>query len=314
VGELVKAKLVLPDGSTFEGYSFGSREPISGEIVFSTGMVGYTESLTDPSYRGQLLALTYPMVGNYGVPDPNRLDEYGLKKGFESSQIQASALIVQEYSRSYSHWDAHMSLGDWLKQEGIPGLTGIDTRMLTKKLREEGSMLGRIEFENDPAPQPYADPNSRNLVAEVSTDKITVFGEGNPVKVIAVDCGIKNNIVRMLVAKGAEVTVVPWNHKFSSMLADYDGLFLSNGPGDPTRCTETIAELKKAIALEGDDMRPIFGICLGNQLLALAAGAESVKLPFGNRGQNQPVENVLTGDCYITPQNHGYAIDDATLP
>mmetsp|Transcript_69997 Transcript_69997/g.158248 ORF Transcript_69997/g.158248 Transcript_69997/m.158248 type:complete len:1336 (-) Transcript_69997:184-4191(-) len=264
-------------------------------------------------FSGQLLTLTFPMVGNYGVPDPSRRDEIGLEKGFESYKIHASALVVQDYAREYSHWDAHLSLGDWLKQEGIPGLTGFDTRMLTRKIRAQGSMKARIDFP-DQKPVEFEDPNARNLVAEVSVPEVRVFGKGNSVKVLAVDCGIKNNIIRELVRKGAEVTVVPWDYKFSEAVSEYDGLFLSNGPGDPTKCVSTIEELKKVIALEGSAMRPIFGICLGNQLMALAAGASAVKMPFGNRGQNQPVRNVLTGECYITPQNHGFAIDDSKLP
>jgi carbamoyl-phosphate synthase (ammonia) len=313
-------KLILEDGSVHEGYSFGAETPISGELVFSTGMVGYPEALTDPSFQGQLLSLTYPMVGNYGVPDIKRLDEHGLPRGFESDRIHASALIVQDYSHSYSHWDAKESLADWLKRENIPGLTGFDTRMLTRKIRSKGAMLARIEFEGDDTVIPnldangFLDSNARNLVAEVSVPEVRVFGKGNKTKVLAVDCGIKNNIIRMLVNKGAEVTVVPWDYKFSEVLDDYQGLFLSNGPGDPTKCTSTIDELKKVLKREGDDVKPIFGICLGNQLLALAAGAPATKLPFGNRGQNQPVINKMTGECYITPQNHGFAIDDSQLP
>eukprot|EP00617_Octactis_speculum_P026137 CAMPEP_0185750740 /NCGR_PEP_ID=MMETSP1174-20130828/9510_1 /TAXON_ID=35687 /ORGANISM="Dictyocha speculum, Strain CCMP1381" /LENGTH=1498 /DNA_ID=CAMNT_0028427391 /DNA_START=102 /DNA_END=4595 /DNA_ORIENTATION=- len=310
-GKLVRATLVLEDGTRLPGYSFGARTGVSGEVVFSTGMVGYTESLTDPSYKGQLLSLTYPMIGNYGVPDPNVVDEFGLAKGFESGQIHASAIVVQDYSENYSHWTANSSLGEWLEREGVPGLCGIDTRALTRKLRQNGTMLGSIHIDGEAAPAPQ-DPNTRNLVAEVSRKDVKVFGKGNPQKIIAVDCGIKHNIIRMLVKRGAELTVVPWDYKFSEVMHEYDGLFLSNGPGDPSMCAETVEQLKKTMA--ADETKPIFGICLGNQLMGLAAGAETIKLPFGNRGQNQPVTNVLTGECYITPQNHGYAIDDTTLP
>lgn len=253
------------------------------------------------------------MVGNYGVPSTSDTDSYGLLKAFESGQIHATALLVQDYSYTYSHWDAKMSLSQWLKQEGIPGIHGIDTRMLTKKIRENGAMSGKIEFENMPKIG-FEDPNTRNLVAEVSTKTVKYFGKGNPHKIIAVDCGMKSNIIRMLVDRGAEVKLVPWDYDIYNDLSNCDGVFISNGPGDPTMCKKTISELRKVINAEGDLLKPVFGICLGNQLLALAAGANTIKLPFGNRGQNQPVINNLTGDCYITPQNHGYAVEDATLP
>ena len=253
------------------------------------------------------------MVGNYGVPSTSRLDEYGLKMGFESDRIHATALLVQDYSYAYSHWDASMSLSDWLKQEGVPGIHGIDTRLITKKIRSCGAMLGKIEFEGQPEVQ-LTDPNLRNLVQEVSTKEIKIYGKGNPIKIVAVDCGMKYNIIRMLVARGAEVKLVPWDHEISKELPLCHGIFLSNGPGDPEMCEKTINELRKIIHADDSLIKPVFGICLGNQLLALAAGAKTTKLPFGNRGQNQPVLNALTGECYITPQNHGYAVDDKTLP
>jgi carbamoyl-phosphate synthase (ammonia) len=253
------------------------------------------------------------MVGNYGVPSTTEVDKFGLLKNFESSKIHASALLVQDYSYTYSHWDAKMSLSQWLKKEGIPAIHGIDTRMLTKKIRASGAMLGKIEFEHKPKLE-QADPNKRNLVAEVSTKEVKVYGKGNSVKVLAVDCGMKYNIIRELVERGAEVTLVPWDYEVAANYEKFDGLFLSNGPGDPVMCTKTIDELRKVINLPEDKVKPIFGICLGNQLLALAAGASTSKLPFGNRGQNQPVINDLTGECYITPQNHGYAVTDGSLP
>lgn len=253
------------------------------------------------------------MVGNYGVPSMTQKDTFGLLQGFESNQIHASALIVQDYSYTYSHWDAKMSLSEWLKQEGIPAIHGIDTRMLTKKIRSQGAMLGKIEFEGQD-PVELKDPNKRNLVAEVSTKTVQYFGKGNPVKVLAVDCGIKSNIIRMLVERGAEVKLVPWDYNIYDDLPNCDGVFISNGPGDPTVCQKTISELRKVINAEGKLLKPVFGICLGNQLLALAAGAQTEKLPFGNRGQNQPVLNNLTQECYITPQNHGYAVNDKSLP
>eukprot|EP01038_Epipyxis_sp_PR26KG_P004965 gene4965-6940_t len=309
----IKAILTLEDGSVFEGISFGAEKPVNGEVVFSTGMVGYTENLTDASFRGQILTLTYPMVGNYGVPSMTDVDKHGLLQAFESDRIHATALLVQDYSYTYSHWDAKMSLSQWLKKEGIPAIHGIDTRLLTKKIRSKGAMLGKIEFENQPKLK-FEDPNLRNLVAEVSTKTIKYYGKGNPLKIIAVDCGIKSNIIRMLVDRGAEVKVVPWDHNLYDDLPNCDGVFISNGPGDPVVCEKTISELRKVINAKGDLLKPVFGICLGNQLLALAAGGKTEKLPFGNRGQNQPVINALTGECYITPQNHGYAVASESLP
>jgi len=279
-------------------------------------MVGYPESMTDPSYQGQILTLTTPMVGNYGVPDRKTLDEFGLPKYFESDKIHVNGLIVQDYSHHYSHWNAASSLGDWMKEQGVPGISGIDTRMLTKKIREKGAMVAKVEVDLD-APVPdfsqLQNPNSRHLVNEVSVQGKTVYGKGNATKVIAIDCGMKNNIIRHLVKRGVELTVVPWNYPFAAEMDQYDGLFLSNGPGDPTMCKETIQELEKVITCPDDKVKPIFGICLGNQLMGIAAGGQAEKLPFGHRGQNQPVLNHQTGECYITPQNHGFVIDCTTL-
>ena len=215
------------------------------------------------------------MVGNYGVPDRKKLDKYGLPYMFESDKIHAKGLIVQDYSHHYSHWKAASSLGDWLKEEGVPGLCGIDTRMLTKKIREKGAMVGRIEVDlNAPAPDfsKMQNPNERHLVAEVSTKEVRTFGKGNPIKIMGVDCGMKYNMIRLLVKRGCELTVVPWDYPFAAEMHKYDGIFLSNGPGDPTYCKETIEELKKAISVPDDEVKPIFGICLGNQLLGIAAG------------------------------------------
>jgi carbamoyl-phosphate synthase (ammonia) len=311
------ATLYLEDGSKFVGRSFGSHEAaVDGEVVFTTGMVGYPEALTDPSYLGQIITLTTPMVGNYGVPCRKKLDKYGLPAMFESHKIWASGLICQDYSHHYSHWKAASSLGDWLKEEGVPGLCDIDTRMLTKKIREKGAMVGRIEVDMSKSAPDFStigNPNERHLVAEVSLKEPKVYGAGNPIKIMGVDCGMKYNMIRLLVERGCELTVVPWNHPFADEMHLYDGIFLSNGPGDPTYNVETIEQLKRAISVPDDQVKPIFGICLGNQLLGLAAGGEAKKLPFGNRGQNQPVINHATGECYITSQNHGYHIDTTTL-
>lgn len=276
--------------------------------MFNTGLVGYPESLTDPSYRGQVLTLTYPIVGNYGVPNTTELDELGLVKHLESERIQVSGLLVQDYSHEYSHWNSNKSLSQWLQEEKVPALYGVDTRMLTKIIRDKGTVLGKIEFEGEPLE--FSNPNLRNLIAEVSTKEVKVFGKGNPVKVVAVDCGIKHNIIRLLVKRGAEVHLVPWDHDLLGM--EYDGLFISNGPGDPALARTLIENVRKV--LESDRTEPVFGICMGNQITALAAGAKSYKLPMGNRGQNQPVVNLLNDQAFITAQNHGFGIDSKSLP
>ncbi|KAJ0407936.1 hypothetical protein ATCC90586_006308 [Pythium insidiosum] len=307
------AVLEFEDGSRFHGVSFGAKKSTAGEVVFTTGMVGYPEALTDPSFKGQILNMTFPMIGNYGVPCTKTLDEFGLNKFIESDRIHAAGMIVQDYSADYSHWNAASSLSEWLEREGIPGIAGLDTRAITKKIRAKGAMKGRIIVEGDKAPG-FVDVNSQNLAAQVSTKEVRVFGKGNPLKILAVDCGIKYNIIRSLVKRGAEVKLVPWNHDIASEAGWYDGLFISNGPGDPAILTATTEQLRKAMNAEGDDVKPIFGICLGNQLLGRAAGAQTYKLPFGNRGQNQPVNNLKTGQSYITAQNHGYALDGTSLP
>jgi len=298
-----KAVLKLADGSEYEGYSFGYEKSVAGELVFYTAMTGYPESLTDPSYCGQILIPTYPMIGNYGVPSDEV--ENGVSKFFESDKIQCTALIISNYSNKYSHYDSKRSLGTWLKEWQIPGIYGIDTRALTKKLREHGSMLGKIIF--DDADVPFYDPNKDNLVAKVSTSTISTYGSGK-YKVLMVDCGMKNNILRCLLKHDVTIKRVPWDYDFTT--EDYDGLFISNGPGDPAQCTATIQHIQKA--LEQD--RPIMGICLGNQLLAIASGAKTYKLKYGHRSHNQPVKQPNSHKCFITSQNHGFAIDDATIP
>lgn len=299
----MKAKLILEDGSEYEAESFGSQRSVAGELVFYTAMTGYPESLTDPSYKGQILVPTYPMIGNYGVPDDEKVD--GISKFFESDKIHCTALIISDYSSKYSHWDSEKSLGTWLQQHGVPGLYGIDTRALTKKLREKGSMLGKVVFPGEDIP--FYDPNKDNLVAQVSTKDVREYGHGK-YKVVLVDCGMKNNILRCLLKHDVTIKRVPWNYDFTQ--EEYDGLFLSNGPGDPTMCAPVIEHLRKALKQD----RPIMGICLGNQLLALAAGAKTYKLKYGHRGHNQPVRMPGTHTCYITSQNHGFAIDENTLP
>ena len=270
-------------------------------------MMGYPESLTDPSYAGQLLTMTFPLVGNYGVP-PFSIEANGIPTFMESDKIYASAIIVSDYTEQYSHWNAVESLSDWLKREHVPGITDIDTRELTKVLREHGVMMGKILFDDEPDNIPEADYEGVNFVDLVSTKEIIHYNEGAGKKVILVDCGVKANIIRSLVNRGVEVIRVPWNYDYTSM--DYDGLFLANGPGDPDMCIEAVNVIRKQMSMS---KKPICGICMGNQLLSKAAGATIYKLKYGHRGHNQPVRMVGTNKCYITSQNHGYAVDASTL-
>ena len=298
-----KARLVLEDGTIYEGTSFGYEKSVSGEVVFYTAMTGYPESLTDPSYAGQILVPTYPMIGNYGVPVDDVKD--GISKFRESNKKHCKALIISDYSSRFSHKKNKKSLGDWLKEQQIPGLFGIDTRALTQKLRDNGAMLGKILFDDEEIS--FYDPNRDNLVAQVSTRKIMEYGNGRH-KVILLDCGVKNNILRCLLQRDVSIKRVPWDYDFTQ--EDCDGIFLSNGPGDPAMCEEAIVHIRKA--LQGDI--PIMGICLGNQLMARAAGAETYKLKYGHRSHNQPVMRPGSSRCHITSQNHGFAIDERTLP
>ena len=297
-----QAKLTLEDGTVFIGKSFGSEKSVAGEVVFYTAMTGYPESLTDPSYTGQILVSTYPMIGNYGVPFS--LKENGIHKYYESYKLHISGLIISDYSFEFSHWNAEKSLSDWLKDYEVPGLFDIDTRALTKILREKGSMLGKIEFDEE---IDFYDPNRENLVAIASCKEKEVYGTGDH-RVVLIDCGVKNNIIRCLLNRNTSVVRVPWDYDFSK--EEYDGVFISNGPGDPAMCNETVKNIKTVIG----NQKPIMGICLGNQLLARAAGAETYKLKYGHRNHNQPGLLNGTNKCYITSQNHGYAVETGTLP
>lgn len=288
-------KLWLEDGTNIEGKDFGALNEMFGEVVFSTGMTGYVESLTDPSFAGQILVCAYPLIGNYGVPEPAR---------FESQKIQVAGLIVSEYSGHYSHPEAKRSLGEWLQLSGVPALSGVDTRALTKKLRERGVMLGAIR---EHEPREFVDPNRENLVAKVSPRGMRTYGNG-PIRIVAIDCGMKENIVRSLARPEITLIRVPWNQDISRL--EYDALFISNGPGDPQLCGATVDSIKHAMQRG----KPILGICLGNQLLALAAGGTTYKLKYGHRGQNQPCVDESSGRCYITSQNHGFAVDASMLP
>ena len=274
--------LILDDGTRLHGQSFGYEKPVAGEVVFNTAMTGYPESLTDPSYAGQLMTLTYPLVGNYGVP-PFTFAENGLPRFMESEKIHAEAIIVSDYSENYSHWNAVESLGDWLKREQVPGITGIDTRALTKALREHGVMMGKIVFDDEPDNIPTAQYAGVNYVDRVSCKEVIRYNEGAGKKVVLVDCGVKANILRCLINRGVEVIRVPWDYDFNGL--EYDGLFISNGPGDPDTCDAAVQNIRRAMQ---DEKLPIFGICMGNQLLSKAGGAKIYKLKYGHRSHNQP--------------------------
>mgnify|MGYP006288055661 CR=1 FL=1 len=297
-----KIKLILEDGSVFQGNSFGYKKSVAGEVVFNTAMTGYPESLTDPSYKGQILVSTYPLIGNYGVPE--EIEENSIKKFFESDNIHVTGLVIADYSFEYSHWNSHKSLAAWLVEKKVPGIYGIDTRALTKKLREKGTMPGKIIFNDEDID--FYNPDTENLVEKVSISEKKTYGNGK-YKIILVDCGVKNNIIRCLLARDTTIVRVPWNYDYSK--EEYDGVLLSNGPGDPKMCESTIQNLSKAIKKD----KPVFGICLGNQLLALASGADTYKLKYGHRSHNQPVLKHSTNRCYITSQNHGFATDVETL-
>ena len=309
-----EAKLILEDGTVFCGWSFGYEENTVGEVVFNTAMTGYPESLTDPSYAGQILTFTYPLIGNYGVPDTGMASN-GLPLFMESEKIHAKALVVADYSEQYSHWNAKESLSSWLKREHIPAITGIDTRRLTKVLREHGVMMGRVVVDSsvcccETTTSETEDYGSVNWVEKVSCKDIVTYNEGAGKRVVLVDCGVKANIIRCLIRRGMEVVRVPWDYDFNQL--EFDGLFLANGPGDPELCSKTVEHIRTF--LNNNMVRPCMGICLGNQLLARAAGAKTYKLKYGHRSHNQPVQQVGTTRCFITSQNHGYAVDDSTLP
>ncbi|WP_185861905.1 glutamine-hydrolyzing carbamoyl-phosphate synthase small subunit [Blattabacterium cuenoti] len=295
-----KAILILEDETRYEAYHFGAPVSSSGEVVFNTAMTGYTESITDPSYSGQILTYTYPIIGNYGIPSPFSCKE-SISEFYESNSIQISGLIISYYSNRPYHWNMSLSLSDWLYQNGIPGLYGIDTRFLAKKLRKMGgSMLGKILMENENLP--FYDPNQYNLSEKVSIHEKIIYGNGK-YKILLVDFGLKNNILRCLLRRDCTIIRVPWNYDFTS--EEYDGLVLSNGPGNPKIYEKPIHYIRIAL----NQKRPIFGICLGNQLLGIAAGGDTYKLKYAHRGHNQPVLLLKTGKSFITSQNHGYVLN-----
>lgn len=311
-----RATLTIQNGPVFHGKSFGANTNISGEAVFTTGMVGYPESMTDPSYRGQILVFTQPLIGNYGVPSGESRDEFNLLKYFESPHIQCKGIVVSNAAMYYSHWTAVESLSSWCKREGVAAITDVDTREIVQFLRERGSSLARLtvgeEYDAD-EDAAFDDPEGINLVHKVSTKvpfHVSSSASSN-LHVAVIDCGCKENIMRSLVSRGAHITAFPYDYPIQKVAHHFDGIFLSNGPGDPTHCSTTVHNLKD---LMKNYKGPIFGICLGHQLLALAAGAKTIKLKYGNRAHNIPSLDLQTGLCHITSQNHGYAVDVKTLP
>ncbi len=296
---MIPSQLTLESGETFEGFSPNSQKtPAYGEIVFNTGMVGYVETLTDPSYAGQILIFTYPLIGNYGVPP---------KKKWESSKVHATGVVISELTETYSHYESQTSFLEFLKDQGVPLIVGIDTRALTKKIRTKGVIPGAILPKGSKVTS-FTNPMKIHLVSQVSCKKPILFGKGKK-KVIVIDCGIKENILRTLKQYPIQIEQVPYDYNFLN--TDYDGLFISNGPGNPIMCKETIELLKKAML---NKRKPIFGICLGAQLLSLAIGATTFKLKYGHRAQNQPCQCVANQKCFLTSQNHGYAIRESTIP
>ncbi len=313
-----KAVLVLEDGSTFVGYGFGAPKKVSGEIVFSTSMVGYPESLTDPSYKGQILTFTYPLVGNYGVPPYDKENE--VLKYFESDGIKVTGFVVHELCKNPFHWASTRTLDQWLTDEDVPGIYGIDTRKLTKKLRIKGVMLGILKVcEADEEPdlpkllkevKTVQDPNSTDLAKQVTVKESIRYESGGNKLAVLIDCGVKYGIIRNLLKRGFDVMRVPYDFSAEQIL-DYkpDGVMISNGPGDPKQCVKSIETVRKLM----DEDMPMMGICLGTQILALALGGDTYKLKYGHRSQNQPALDLETGRCYITTQNHGYTAERDSL-
>ena len=304
-------KLVLEDGTAMDGESFGAINPVAGEVVFNTGMAGYVETLTDPSYRGQILVCTYPLIGNYGVPAPR--PPQSIDMPFESGRIQIQGLVVQHYVAQYSHHAAKRSLGEWLEAESVPGVTGIDTRTLTRRLREEGTMAGWLFPASMSLDEAKRSAESVDMAEDVfrlvAPSEPVDYGSSGP-RVLLIDVGAKDNMVRSLLERGASVRRVPWHLDLAKEAAGVDGVIIGNGPGDPSDLGSLVEQIRGLLA---SFRKPIFGICLGNQILSLAAGGKTYKLPYGHRGVNQPVQDLMTRRSYITSQNHGYAVDDTSL-
>jgi carbamoyl-phosphate synthase small subunit len=307
-----RATLALDDGTVFEGESFGAPLPVAGEVVFNTGMAGYVEALTDPSYAGQILVLTYPLIGNYGVPSARA--NGSLTGPYESDRIQVQALVVQNYVDHYSHHAAIRSLRQWLLEEEVPAITGIDTRTLTRRLRERGTMQGCLYLADMSAAEARSRANrvemQREVFYRVAPSGPITYGDGE-LTILLVDAGAKDNLVRSLVRRGVRVIRAPWHAALAPLARQANGILIGNGPGDPKDLAPLVEQVRGLLA---DASKPILGVCLGNQILALAAGGDTYKLPYGHRGVNQPVQDLLTRQCYITSQNHGYAVRDDSLP
>ncbi|KAK7472739.1 Multifunctional pyrimidine synthesis protein CAD [Stygiomarasmius scandens] len=314
---LPPAALHLKTGQSFHGRSFGAPKSIFGETVFSTSITSYTESMTDPSYRGQILVFTTPLIGNYGVPKNSApFDSQDVGVVLESQNVQCAAVVVGDVAEKFSHYAAVESLASWCKRHDVPGITGVDTRAVTRLLRDQGTTLGRLAVGSDaslPAPQvhEYWDPSLENLVDQVSTKEPYILNPSGSIKIAVLDFGAKANILRSLVRRGAAVTVLPWNYDFNSVRDQYDGLFLSNGPGDPAHCMEAALNLRRTLQ---EWSKPVFGICMGHQIIGMAAGLDAYRMTFGNRGHNQPVlalasaGSIKAGRVYVTSQNHQYAL------
>ena len=304
----MRAKLVLADGVVVRGRAFGAAESAAGELVFNTSMVGYPEAMTDPSYCKQILMFTYPMIGNYGLP-PRRRDRWGLPLGYESERCRVAGVVVQEAWSGPGHPECPLTLESWLAEQGVVGIEGVDTRALTQRLRARGTMPAKIVVEGRPEPDLF-DPMKEILAREVCAEETRTYGDEGGLPVLLVDCGVKVSMIRALLERGARVTVAPYHADWASLAAGSAAVVLSNGPGDPALLDDLVG--KVSALLDAD--KPVFGICLGNQILALAAGFETYKLPYGHRASNQPAVDVETGRCYITSQNHGYAVSADDVP
>lgn len=312
----MNATLLLDDGTVMEGEGFGHPATVFGESVFNTGMVGYPETLTDPSYGGQILSITYPLVGNYGVPDPAETDPDGIPTHFESDRIQVRGLAVHELSDTASHWNMVMTLDEWMHSQGVPGIAGVDTRSLAKRLRSDGVRMSALAVSESPidaaelaeglksAPQ-YG---TETLVDKISAAEHSGYGKGR--NVVVLDVGVKNAILRNVTSRGYRAVKLPYDSGVADVMKyDPAGVIISNGPGDPRHCSDTIRTARSLM----DDGVPMLGICLGAQIMALAGNADTYKLKYGHRGQNKSCQDVSTGTVYVTSQNHGYAISPDSL-